>query len=53
MIQIWKRHKSQNGDKTETAEDYTLVSVQDTIENAQYFCEKNRLEDVEFVKVLD
>lgn len=39
MIQIWK--------------DDTLISVQADIENAEYFCEKNNLKDVEFVKVLD
>lgn len=50
MIQIWKRHKSQNG---KDKEDEVLISVQDTMENARYFCEKNRIENVKLIKVLD
>ena len=43
MIQIWKI--TDGGDM--------LISVQDTMENAQYFCEKNNIKNVDFVKVLD
>ena len=43
MIQIWK--KTENGD--------IIVSVQDSMENARYFCEKNRIENAELVKVIE
>lgn len=39
MIQIWK--------------DNILISVQADMENAQYFCEKNRIENAELVKVVE
>ncbi|MGN0014166.1 MAG: hypothetical protein ACI37T_01970 [Candidatus Gastranaerophilaceae bacterium] len=41
MIWIWKCVKvSQNG---KDKEDEVLISVQDTMENARYFCEKTAL----------
>jgi len=39
MIQIWQ--------------DGVIISVQANMENAQYFVEKNRLKNVELVKVID
>ncbi|MBQ2644048.1 hypothetical protein IJG14_00565 [bacterium] len=49
MIQIWKQIKSQIDGKEKTI----LISVQANMDNAQYFCEKNRIEDVKLVKVSD
>jgi len=39
MIQIWQ--------------DGVIISVQSNMENAKYFVEKNRLKNVELVKVID
>jgi len=39
MIQIWQ--------------DGVIISVQSNMENAKYFVEKNRLKNIELVKVID
>lgn len=39
MIQIYK--------------DNVLISIQDSFENAEYFCKKNRIENPQFIKVIE
>lgn len=43
MIQIWK--KTENGE--------VIVTQLDTMEKAEYFAEKNRIENPIFIKVLN
>ena len=51
MIQIWKCVKiSEEG--TERKEE-VIISVQDTMENAKYFCKKNRIRKPKLIKVSD